>query len=214
VKCKFTSFDRSTTIDKALCTGCLLGLFINKQGKCVKSCPLNTFIPENSTMCTGMVFFFIVFMFRYRLQLVVCIDCMSPCSSCAGAPDYCLSCTNGMLASSGKCVKKCPQGTYLSNKKACRPCHPDCKACKGPSYAECSSCRKTLPVLKSGRCLASCSSNEFFNWTTWTCQKCDPSCATCNGGGRAECTSCPKPFTLVIRGVCTPVPRLVLPLPA
>ena len=152
-----------------------------------------------------IVFFFYVW---YRLTYNwLCIDCSSPCKTCAGAEDQCLSCTKG-FASSGKCVNSCPKGTFSSN-GTCANCHPDCGTCKGSSFNECLSCFPHLPALLSGRCLATCNANQFLNPTTSKCQNCDVSCSSCTGSGTDQCLACASPFFIVVNGTCSPVPVLL-----
>ena len=55
MKCIIPGYNLSSTIEDAVCTNCLVGFFL-LNGKCVKSCPWNAYIPENSTTCTGMNF--------------------------------------------------------------------------------------------------------------------------------------------------------------
>jgi hypothetical protein len=132
---------------------------------------------------------------------------VSPCTSCAEAPDKCLSCSKGKFASSGKCVNTCPEGTFVSN-HTCINCHPDCETCKGASFTQCLSCPQNLPVLNSGRCLATCLQPQFFDTTNSTCTDCDSSCSSCSGSGPAKCLSCAVSSYIVVNGTCTPTPQL------
>ena len=213
MKCIIPGYNLSSTIEDAVCTNCLVGFFL-LNGKCVKSCPWNAYIPENSTTCTGMIFR----RFSYLISILLVtyiwllIDCTPPCTSCAGAADFCLSCKPGTFASLGNCVNKCPQGTFASN-HTCLSCHPDCKTCKGPSFGECTSCYRSLPYLKDSHCLAGCQSNQYFNFTTWTCHNCHSSCSSCLGSGDDTCLSCANSTSIVVNGRCFTVPQLAPPRP-
>lgn len=129
------------------------------------------------------------------------IACSSSCSSCSGSANYCLTCSNGQLASSGSCVSSCPSNTFSSS-GTCVTCHPDCATCSGGSFNQCTSCNKNLPVLTNGRCLATCSQNQYFDSTSSTCQSCDGSCASCSGSGPNNCLACSSSSQVLRSGTC------------
>ena len=129
------------------------------------------------------------------------IACSSSCSSCAGGANYCLTCNNGLLASGGSCVSSCPSNTFSSS-GTCVTCHPDCATCSGGSFTQCTSCNKNHPVLTNGRCLATCSQNEYFDSTSSTCQSCDGSCASCSGSGPNNCLACSSSNQVLRGGAC------------
>ncbi|KAG6332778.1 hypothetical protein ID866_6313 [Astraeus odoratus] len=138
----------------------------------------------------------------YRMLLrEVLTACDSSCSTCVGSASYCLTCANNMLASSGQCVSSCPSNTFSSS-GACIPCHPDCATCSGASFNQCSSCSKTLPVLTNGRCLATCSQNQYLDTTSSTCQNCDSSCSSCSGPGPSNCLACSSSSQVLRGGAC------------
>ncbi|KAG2355406.1 hypothetical protein BDR07DRAFT_1474106 [Suillus spraguei] len=118
---------------------------------------------------------------------LTCPACSSSCSSCAGSATTCLTCANNLLASNGQCVSSCPSNTFSSS-GSCVSCHADCATCSA------------LPVLTSGRCLATCSQNQYFDTTSSTCQSCDSSCASCSGAGLNNCLACSS-SSQVLRGV-------------
>jgi hypothetical protein len=128
--------------------------------------------------------------------------CSSSCTSCAGSATTCLTCANNLLASNGQCVNSCPSNTFSSS-GACISCHPDCATCSGASFNQCTSCNKALPVLTSGRCLATCSQNQYFDTTSSTCQSCDSSCASCSGAGPNSCLACSSSSQVLRGGTCT-----------
>ncbi|KAG1736888.1 insulin-like growth factor binding protein [Suillus paluster] len=179
--CQISNFNVASTIDQAQCTGCLPGFFLS-QGKCVTSCPSGTFLsPQDNLTCTA---------------------CSSSCTSCAGSATTCLTCANNLLASNGQCVNSCPSNTFSSS-GTCVSCHPDCATCSGESFNQCTSCNKALPVLTSGRCLATCSQNQYFDTTSSTCKSCDNSCASCSGAGSNNCLACSSSSQVLRGGTCT-----------
>ncbi|KAH7890062.1 growth factor receptor domain-containing protein [Phlebopus sp. FC_14] len=179
--CQISNFNVASTIDQAQCTGCLPG-YVLSQGKCVESCPSGTFLsPTDNLTCTA---------------------CSSSCSSCAGSANFCLTCNNGLLASNGQCVNSCPSNTFSSS-GTCVACHPDCATCSGESFSQCTSCNKNLPVLTNGRCLATCSKNQYFDTTSSTCQSCDGSCSSCSGSGPNNCLACSSSSQVLRGGTCT-----------
>ena len=120
-----------------------------------------------------------------------------------GSADYCLTCANEQLASSGQCVSSCPSGTFSSS-GACLQCHPDCSSCTGSSFNQCSACPSKRPVLASGRCLPTCGQSEFFDLTSSACQDCDSSCSSCSGSGPNHCLACSSSTQVLLAGSCVP----------
>ncbi|KAN0075540.1 Insulin-like growth factor binding protein [Tylopilus felleus] len=178
--CQIPNFNVASTINQAQCTGCLPG-YVLSQGACVQSCPSGTFLsPTDNLTCTA---------------------CSSSCSSCSGSANYCLTCNNGLLASGGSCVSSCPSNTFSSS-GTCVNCHPDCATCSGGSFNQCTSCNKNLPVPTNGRCLATCSQNQYFDPTSSTCQSCDGSCASCSGSGPNDCLACSSSSQVLRGGIC------------
>ena len=127
--------------------------------------------------------------------------CDSSCGTCAGSSTFCLTCANNQLASSGKCVASCPSGTFSSSGQ-CITCHPDCETCTGSSFNQCSSCSSDRPVLTNGRCLPTCSKNQFFDKTSSACQSCDTSCSSCSGSGPSNCLACSSSSQVLKGGTC------------
>lgn len=164
------------------------------------SCPSGTFLsPTDNLTCTGTrVPFDRLFPVAHRRHLTACD---SSCSTCAGSSGYCLTCAGGLLASNGRCVNSCPLNTFNSN-RSCVPCHPDCATCTGNAFNQCSSCAKNLPVLTGGRCLATCSQDQYFDTTSSTCQSCDNSCSSCSGPGGNNCLACSDTSQVLRKGAC------------
>ncbi|KIP07475.1 hypothetical protein PHLGIDRAFT_29978 [Phlebiopsis gigantea 11061_1 CR5-6] len=179
--CKIPNFNVASTVNQLQCTGCLPG-FVLSGGQCIESCPSDTFLdPKDNVTCTA---------------------CDSSCSTCAGSSTFCLTCANNQLASGGKCVSSCPSNTFSSS-GACITCHPDCASCSGSAFNQCSSCPSDRPVLTNGRCLPTCSKNQFFDKTSSSCQSCDSSCSSCSGAGPSNCLACSSSSQVLRGGTCT-----------
>lgn len=128
--------------------------------------------------------------------------CDSSCSSCVGDSKFCLTCSNSLLASGGKCIASCPSTTFTSS-GTCTTCHSDCATCSGPSFNQCSSCPSSRPVLTGGRCLATCAQNQYFDRTSSSCLSCDPSCSSCSASGPSSCLACSSANMTLAGGSCT-----------
>ncbi|KAF9036834.1 insulin-like growth factor binding protein [Panaeolus papilionaceus] len=175
--CQIPGFNSLSTIDQLQCTGCLPGLVLS-EGKCVESCPAGSVVSARDGL--------------------TCTPCSSSCGTCAGTPDFCLTCSGSQLASDGQCVSTCPTGTFTSS-GSCLKCHSDCATCSGSSFNQCSTCPPDRPVLTNGRCLPTCSKNQYFDKTSSSCQTCDNSCSSCSGPGQNNCLACSS-STQVLRG--------------
>ena len=103
--------------------------------------------------------------------------------------------------SSGKCVSSCPSDTFSSS-GSCLKCHPDCATCSGASFNQCNSCPPSRPVLTGGRCLPTCSKNQYLDTATSTCQSCDLSCSSCSGPGSRNCLGCSSSGQVLRGGSC------------
>lgn len=194
--CKIPNFNVASTVNQLQCAGCLPG-FVLSNGQCIESCPSGTFLnPQDNLTCTGMYL-----LLQLDSILITFAACDSSCSSCAGSSTFCLTCTNNQLASSGKCVSSCPSTTFSSS-GACVACHPDCATCSGTAFNQCSSCPSDRPVLTSGRCLPTCSQNQFFDKTSSSCQSCDSSCSSCSGAGPSNCLACSSSSQVLRGGSC------------
>uniref|UniRef100_A0A5K3FGZ7 P/Homo B domain-containing protein n=1 Tax=Mesocestoides corti TaxID=53468 RepID=A0A5K3FGZ7_MESCO len=81
----------------------------------------------------------------------VCLPCPPLCKACS-APDKCTRCEEGYAVNelSGKCEPSplCFHETYFDHIDGkCKPCHPSCASCRGPSPADCLDCRRLRSVL-------------------------------------------------------------------
>lgn len=73
-----------------------------------------------------------------------CKRCHQSCKECFGEySNQCLECRRGMIMRSDReCSWTCPPGAYYKDIKEqiCKPCHPACTQCFGPSHQECHRC--------------------------------------------------------------------------
>jgi hypothetical protein len=159
------------------------------------------FTSQNNTGC-GRKKSTLSLHFLLNSYSIPCLGCLSSCSTCAGSPDFCLTCPRGQLASSGKCVSACPSDSFPSS-DSCIKCHPDCSTCSGPSFNQCDTCPTSRPVLIGGRCLSTCSKSQYFDSSSSSCRGCDPSCSSCSGPGSRNCLGCGSSQVLR-RGSCIP----------
>ncbi|TFK25768.1 hypothetical protein FA15DRAFT_686798 [Coprinopsis marcescibilis] len=180
--CLIPSYNGASTLAQLQCSGCLPGSFLS-NGRCVETCPAGTFVNPQDNL--------------------TCIPCSSTCATCSGSADFCLACPNGGFALNGQCVPSCPSGTFTSNQESrtCASCHADCSTCSGPSFTQCITCPSSRPVLStvtgatSGRCLATCNKNQFFDAQSGRC-------GSCTGSGPQGCLSCQSPGQVVRGGRC------------
>lgn len=72
------------------------------------------------------------------------------------------------VCSDGVCVADCGEGFFVDQEsRDCEPCHAACRACGGPRYDDCDSCREGSK-LKDGECLEArqfivCPEKNFAN---------------------------------------------------
>eukprot|EP00051_Salpingoeca_urceolata_P007282 m.96311 g.96311 ORF g.96311 m.96311 type:complete len:1964 (-) comp15185_c0_seq1:166-6057(-) len=181
-----TSFD---------CTGgCQnFALAASLGGKCVESCPLDTYTSANRT----------------------CELCDKECLFCTGPrPDQCPACRNAEVDNT--CVATCPPNTYKDDNNKCQPCSPSCDdsaGCSGPASHQCEKCEDWTSLanpLHAADCVAACpaltyegkqavgSGNE-----TDVCLACHSECrSACSGPSNAECVGECKNFKF--NGTCVP----------
>jgi len=80
---------------------------------------------------------------------------------------------------------QCAPNQYLDINNNCQDCGPACKACFGPSSAEC----------------FACSDGYFYNGAY--CEPCHFSCSTCYGNSDSQCTACNSGYSLFLNTTCT-----------
>ena len=123
-----------------------------------------------------------------------CIKCAKGCLECIGpSPNNCTICESGFTLSlltaaesdlpstpSGRCKRDCLPSHYLLTPEPneCRPCHPSCDTCNGPTADSCLTCK----------------SNQYK--VANNCFRCHPKCLTCSGPSPFQCLTCTPPATL------------------
>ncbi|KCV67548.1 serine/threonine protein kinase [Fonticula alba] len=159
----------SCTRDHA-CLGCFDPLVLTPEGACVDTCPAGTWTHDAS-----------------------CRPCNMACLTCTGpAASQCASCAPGLEliregAAAGTCASGCQERQYRDPASGeCRPCHPACATCNGPSDRDCWRCNDAL--LQDRQCVQACLSKHYP--LEGRCLPCDPMCGECKGHGRLDCTEC------------------------
>ena len=145
-----------------------------------------------------------------------CKACSSPCATCSGTVDKCVTCQNGFTIeqATGKCVtsQPCPYGRYRSMFGDCR------HICAVGTYyndfacfdggcpigyvvdEENRACIKqtidtgcTIPkYLQGTRCVLNCEPGFYPDPSTRVCKPCSANCYACSNEN--ECTSCDEGF--------------------
>jgi hypothetical protein len=110
-------------------------------GKCVSSCPSNTFSSSGS-----------------------CLTCHLDCATCSGGSfNQCTSCpSNRPVLTNGRCLPTCGQSQFFdSTSSTCKLCDSSCSSCSGLGPSNCLACSSSTQVLIAGSCVAAnCSSTS------------------------------------------------------
>lgn len=110
-----------------------------------------------------------------------CSNCHPDCKSCNGpSRSDCLDCPEGKAFFNFTCVDVCPDTTYFTDEDGihqCRPCHPVCHSCYGPSMDNCLMCKNPL-YLERKMCVVQCSPNHSIDESTRVCHPCGNECKT------------------------------------
>ena len=110
-------------------------------GKCVSSCPSNTFSSSGS-----------------------CLTCHPDCATCSGGSfNQCTSCpSNRPVLINGRCLPTCGQSQfYDTTSSSCQSCDSSCSSCSGLGPSNCLACSSSTQVLVAGSCVAAhCSSTS------------------------------------------------------
>lgn len=120
-------------------------------------------------------------------------ECEPPDRCRDSSPISCFDCKHRRLATTGACVKECPNGYYAYQEtigfykyKLCGPCHTNCDECAGPRAFQCQRCSKGFYLDNM---------NYFGGRYHNLCRSCHPSCGTCFGIGdytsEFTCLTCP-----------------------
>eukprot|EP00826_Nyctotherus_ovalis_P040552 TRINITY_DN4008_c0_g1_i11.p1 TRINITY_DN4008_c0_g1~~TRINITY_DN4008_c0_g1_i11.p1 ORF type:complete len:471 (-),score=91.94 TRINITY_DN4008_c0_g1_i11:468-1880(-) len=125
-----------TCESESVCTSCSKHYY--KQGdECVLQCADGTYADTTSQQC---------------------LKCATPCLTCyGGSVKDCKECNynEGYDRNNGKSECQliiCADGMYAHTDKGivCLPCDSACKACKGPSNANCTSCSEEYTIMGTG----------------------------------------------------------------
>uniref|UniRef100_H3D124 Proprotein convertase subtilisin/kexin type 5b n=1 Tax=Tetraodon nigroviridis TaxID=99883 RepID=H3D124_TETNG len=151
---------------------------------CHRSCPERTYSVDTNITCAP------------------CED--AKCLTCD--PSQCYWCEDGLYVLDGVCVADCGEGFFVDQEsRDCEPCHAACRACGGPRYDDCDSCREGSK-LKDGECLEArqfivCPEKNFAN-IQGDCEQCHASCKTCFAPFKENCTSCDPDLFLTAQQTC------------
>jgi hypothetical protein len=113
------------------------------------------------------------------------------CDYYSANKERCIHCSPKYLLFEGKCVEKCPVGTYKKNSN-CFKCSNMCESCKNKKTCEkCSAKSFLLDESKSSekpssRCVANCPSNTMP--VNSKCQTCTKNCQICKN--ETTCAQC------------------------
>ncbi|KCV68146.1 serine/threonine protein kinase [Fonticula alba] len=160
----------SCTADR--CLACEQGLFIDRHGSCLATCPAGTYPDQES-----------------------CQPCDVSCAACVGGgADQCTACAAGLelleaVPLQGACVSGCLEGQYRDRVSGdCLPCDAACATCNGPSDRDCWRC--VSGVLQDGDCMQHCAAKHIA--LAGRCLPCHVSCDRCAGTRSTECLpACP-----------------------
>ncbi|KCV68399.1 hypothetical protein H696_04692 [Fonticula alba] len=169
------------------CLACSAGLWLGPDGRCLGQCPAGWF-PEPAPGRR-------------------CLACPAPCDQCVSSTE-CTVCRAGWQLDPGSSTCRpaagaCPQGRYPAAGK-CLPCHHSCRACSGPSEAECLLCpAHRVHWPGAGTCPLVCPAAEYLESgdppdpTGRRCAPCARGCRACAGPSPSACSQCQAPFLQV-----------------
>jgi hypothetical protein len=127
---------------------------------------------------------------------------LSPCTSCTGTADHCLSCPKGQFVDGTTC-KRTLSVFFLSfafvdqlvNVKKLA-CSSSCTSCSD-SADNCLTCSNRL---SSGVCADTCPDGTLS--ISGSCISCHGDCATCSGLSFNQCLTCPSDRPVLSNGRC------------
>ncbi|KAF4562944.1 hypothetical protein EYR36_003377 [Pleurotus pulmonarius] len=122
--------------DPKFCLTCANNQLATSDGKCVQSCPSNTFSSSSSTTCTV---------------------CHPDCASCSGgAFNQCTACPpERPVLANGRCLPTCAKSQFLDpTSSTCQSCDSTCSSCSAAGPSSCLACSDNTQVLRAGRCVA------------------------------------------------------------
>ncbi|KAJ7611693.1 insulin-like growth factor binding protein [Roridomyces roridus] len=122
------------------CLTCSASNQLASAGKCVSTCPLNTF-SSNGT----------------------CLACHPDCATCTGSSfSQCASCPpDRPVLSNGRCLPTCAQSQFFDpTSSSCQACDASCSSCAGQGPSNCLACSSASQVLRGGTCTAATCTNS------------------------------------------------------
>lgn len=122
-----------------------------------------------------------------------CLDCDSPCSTCAKTSSFCLSCSSNRLIVGQNACGTCPDGQFSDTSSTCALCDVNCKTCSTTADS-CTSCGFSplgyqLFLHTDSICYQSCPSGYYGDTTSKDCKVCDTSCNGCVNSA-TNCIKC------------------------
>lgn len=172
------------------CTSCKLTTPYLYNGKCLTQCGYNQFgsgtncydcsancntCAVQATQCTSCPIGSYLTTQKSCMNSLSAIVCDIGCVSCSSF-SYCLICdSNYIKTDDGKCVMRCPTGTFRSN-SSCVSCPLGCLSCD--SSTKCTSCVQQMVLTLDSKCSLSCPFGFYSNST--------------------NCLQCPFPMTSCI----------------
>jgi len=110
--------------------------------------------------------------FQNETGKIECKNCDVFCTECNSFNGSCFSCIEdpGIERKGNACV--CKDGYYQVQEnpiKQCRPCHPLCATCFGPSSSECDSCQNSLRASDNS-CVIYCDSLPGYYTSENSCE--------------------------------------------
>lgn len=80
--------------------------------------------------------------FSYNFGRAVCRRCHQRCKRCKGMGTHISVCECAKYTANDQCEDLCPRDSYADEKsRKCIKCSPECIGCKGPTEADCLTCR-------------------------------------------------------------------------
>ena len=218
--CHFSCLGCKAPMDNLHCLNCVPGYIKNKEGRCIKKCPLDQkFIITNQT-CSSAKNCPDHF---YEKIPALCFPCSASCGGCKGSSDTeCTSCRHSVLRALGKCThekcKKFSSNYDLANNR-CLKCFDNCENCEDNGPFNCTSCKPGhIMDYLDKTCRQPCYLREYYNYTLGLCMRCPPKCIQCNESSTCELCeigrkviggkcldSCPsQTFEEPFNGTCSP----------
>jgi len=155
--------------------------------------PVNTeYSVTNGCQCKALGFFED---FEESVVNLICKPCFDLCTKCYQKFDNCSACAEipEVFLYGNTCRCKDRYFDIFDNDeghKICKPCHPLCTICYGPTNKECKTCDEQKDVLSIIESSCLCKPRKYYSEISQDCQPCNYLCSECNGPTNNECKSC------------------------